>query len=497
MKFLWSTLKSNYLLIAVLLISLFFRTYKVVERFEFAHDGDLFSWIVKDIVIDHHPRLIGQLTSAPGIFIGPLYYYSLIPFFLLTKMDPVGAIIPITIIGILTTFSYWFVFKKLWNEKAGLIAAFLHAILYTWVYFDRRIVPSTPTNLWTIWYFYCVVNLARGNFKVLWIVGLLVGLIWHIHIALLPALVAIPAAFFFSKKLPTKKDFLLFTFYFLLTSIPLILFEFRHNFSQTKSLFFNFSKEHGSSPGGLEKIQEVLTKISSNVEKLFFFPQSFPGNKFIFFAIILSIGLFLVYKKCLKLKEALLFYSWVLTIILFYGLSSSILSEYYFYNIEVILVGFVTLLFIWLFNQSKWLKYIVIATLSVIFINNAHYLTTSYYYAKGYNERKELTEFIVNDSKSKNYPCVAISYIASPGEDVGFRYFFWLNNLHVNKPSSGSPVYSIVQPEHLAYGKNEKHFGQIKLIPPPENEVKSSQEIQKSCAGENSNLTDSMFGFTK
>ena len=70
-------------LILILLIGLFFRTYAVVGRYDFAHDHDLFSWIVKDIVVDNHPRLIGQLTSAPGIFIGAFFYYSLVPFFLL------------------------------------------------------------------------------------------------------------------------------------------------------------------------------------------------------------------------------------------------------------------------------------------------------------------------------------------------------------------------------------------------------------------------------
>src|SRR3989304_9025202 len=92
------------ILVLILLIGIFFRTYQVVERFEFAHDGDLYSWIVKDIIVNHHLRLIGQLTSAPGIFIGGLFYYLLIPFFLITKMDPIGTIYFATIIGLSSIF---------------------------------------------------------------------------------------------------------------------------------------------------------------------------------------------------------------------------------------------------------------------------------------------------------------------------------------------------------------------------------------------------------
>ena len=137
----------------ILLIALFFRAYDIVGRFEFAHDGDLYSWIVKDIVVNKHFRLIGQLTTAPGIFIGPLFYYLLVPFFLIFKMDPIGALIPVLLFGLATVLSFYWVFSKLFNKVAGLIASFLYATLLGPVYFDSRVVPSTPTNLWVIWHF--------------------------------------------------------------------------------------------------------------------------------------------------------------------------------------------------------------------------------------------------------------------------------------------------------------------------------------------------------
>lgn len=72
-------------------------------------------------MVNHHVRLIGQLATAPGIFIGAAYYYLITPFFLITNMDPVGAIIPVTILAILTVFSYYLVFSRIFNIKVGLI----------------------------------------------------------------------------------------------------------------------------------------------------------------------------------------------------------------------------------------------------------------------------------------------------------------------------------------------------------------------------------------
>src|SRR5579884_3475847 len=132
-----------YIFLAILLIGIFFRTYQLLERYTYAHDADLFSWIVKDIVVNHHLRLIGQLTSAPGIYIGPLFYYLLIPFFWLTRMDPVGALIPITLLGILNLISIYYVFSKLFNQTVGLVASFLWATSITATVYDRWVVPST------------------------------------------------------------------------------------------------------------------------------------------------------------------------------------------------------------------------------------------------------------------------------------------------------------------------------------------------------------------
>ncbi len=58
------------LLLTTLLVGLIFRGFQLKDRFLYAHDNDLAGWIVKDILVDHHLRLIGQETSAKGIFIG-------------------------------------------------------------------------------------------------------------------------------------------------------------------------------------------------------------------------------------------------------------------------------------------------------------------------------------------------------------------------------------------------------------------------------------------
>ena len=113
----------------------------------------------------------------------------------------------------------------------------------------------------------------------------------------------------------------------------------------------------------------------------------------------------------------------------------------------------------------------------------------------GYLYRKNLVGYIKKDSIVWGYPCIAISYITKPGYDFGYRYFYYLESLHVNKPISGSPVYTIVYPLRGDIDV-DKTFGIIGLIYPDYSKY-TKEGVLKSCSGEDSNLTDPMFGFTQ
>lgn len=476
----------------ILLIGLFFRSYQVVERFEFAHDGDLYSWIVKDIVVNHHPRLIGQLTSAPGIFIGPIFYYSLIPFFFFTNMDPIGVTGFGVIIGFLTIISYYSILTKLFNKTSGLIAAFLHAVLIQNIGFDRWIVPTLPTKLWAIWYLYTLIMISRGNFSVLPILGILIGLIWHIHIALAPALLAIPVSLFISRKIPSKKMLLFSIATFFMTSLPLILFEFRHNFSQTISIIQNLIIPQ-SGENGFPKLIKVLEMIAKNNSVLLFSPQSISEDlKLPLLILLLASTFLLIKKKMLKLKEILIIFTWITAIVLFFSISRTPISEYYFANLEIIFILFVSLLITIFIRYSKSALYLTLFILVIILVRNTAFFINMKPYQVGYTYRKNVADYIAQDAKSRGFPCVGITYITRLGENVGFRYFFYLNKLHIVHPSLDIPVYNIVLP--FEYSKEvEKRIGVIGIIPPTN--IPSKEVIDKSCQTPDTNLTDPMLGY--
>src|SRR3989344_3324902 len=127
-------------LLAILAIGMFVRVYQYKERFNYNHDNDLSAWIVKDIVVDKHLRLIGQQTTAQGIFIGPYFYYALIPFYLATRMDPIGTVALPWLIGAASIFSIYYVVNKIWGRRPAFIAALLYAASFGISATEREIV---------------------------------------------------------------------------------------------------------------------------------------------------------------------------------------------------------------------------------------------------------------------------------------------------------------------------------------------------------------------
>ncbi|MEK7616972.1 MAG: glycosyltransferase family 39 protein [Patescibacteria group bacterium] len=483
------------ILIIILLFGIFFRTYKLVERFGFAHDADLYSWIVKDIVIDHHPRLIGQLTSTEGIFIGPLFYYLLIPFFLIFNMDPIGSAYFSPVVGILNILSYYFVLSKLFNKKVGIIAAFLQAVSLGAVGFDRWVVPTITTKLWAIWYLYTILMIIRGNFKVLPLLGLLIGLIWQVHLALLPALLAVPFAFVFSKKIPRLKQIAFFILSLVVSSLPLLVFEIKHNFIQTISLVKSFLINHEGATGWY-KFWTILDKISKNTDSLFFSPGSLPNNLKLFFSMgLLLLCLVLIKKKILKAYEASALLIWIAGVVSYFSFSSVQVSEYYFANLEVIFLTLASLLICVFFNSSVLRRYLTLLLLFLLLFRNVIFYLTSEPFHIGYAEKKAITQYIVSDAKENTFPCVAINYITLPGENVGFRYLFFINSLKLAQPSDKVPVYSIVFPYEWSKQEVKAVFGHMGVIPPAK--IPPRQNLEYDCSGENTNLTDPLFGYVE
>ena len=485
--------KSLLLLAVAVLIGLITRCYQLQERFIYAHDGDLASWFVKDIVVDKHLRLIGQLTSSPGIFIGPLFYYSLIPFYLLTGMDPAGGLAVPVIVGIAAIVSIYWVMRRLFNPAAAGFAALIYASSFLISRTEREMVPTTPVMLWSVWFFYFIHRLFNKDKSSLIWLAVLFSLIWSINLALALVFPLVLLAVFLHRREYKITDFYKPILIFVILSAPLWLFEIKHNFIQTRALSATLINSGTQKVDYLAKIAHVVLYTARNSTGIF---RDNPSGWTVYLipGILLLGLLILVRKKCVPLFYLLIYPVWILFNVLFFAFQSLNLSEYYLNSLNILWVISAALILaaLWSVRITKIISLVII---TMIVSYNLHLFLTSNISRFGYIDKKDLVAYITSDARMHGYPCVSVSYITGPGYNLGYRYFFYLAHLHVNQPQSGSPVYTIVFPLSLV-NHLDRTFGALGLINPDYGRY-SPGAVNISCTGADANLTDPMFGFTK
>jgi hypothetical protein len=487
-------IKSNWLLIAILLLGLFLRTYKAQELFYYSHDQDLAGWFIKDVIENRHLRLIGQETSTKGIFIGPIYYYMLIPFYIFFGMDPIGGIVMITVLGLFAIWSVYYVFLKVFGKNVGYIAAFIYSVSFYTVFNDREVVPTMPVIAWTVWFLYALNLLLKGKQKLSYLMlGLLIGLIWHLNIALVLTLPLVLIAQILSKKKFQIKNTKAGIVALIFGILPLLLFEFRHRFSQTRWFVASVLTDQAAIVEGVDKIIRTIHLNSKNITGLLWGDKLNLASE-VAFIFLISLFVFLYIKKSISKKLFGILLIWVISFLAFFSAYSKHLSEYY---LNGLIVVWILILSVWLNNllQTKKYKLFGVFFLIAFGLVNVNRVLTLNINKSGYIEKFSLVREIKVNANEHSYPCVSVSYITDPGYNFGYRYMFWYENMHVNRPASGSPVYTIVFPLRDDIKVN-KTFGALGLIYPDYSRY-NVEDVRVSCSGENSNVTDPMWGLTQ
>jgi len=485
--------KTFILLITILIVGFYLRVFRATELMGFGHDSDVISWIVKDIVVNKHFRLVGQEISFQGIFIGPFYYYLLVPFYLLFGMNPVGGVYLSALLGVFNIWSFYYVFSKIFDKKAGFLAALFYSISFVAVTNDRGMIPTTPIIVWSLWYFYATDLFLKGFQKRSFVIfGILIGLIWHINVVLVLMLPSIIFVKFLSKHKLDLRAALYGLVSLFLISLPFLAFELRHKFPQLRSLANIFNASSSSGLQLLDRTQIVLGLAAESVTGLVFEP--IVKNNYLLPVALFLVFVILVKNKLLTLKQALILLTWPLIILVFFSIYPVVLIEYYLNGMMIFWIVIIIIAVNYLLSSKRF--WIVGVLLLIAFvISNISRVAALKSNKIGYVERRAVARYIKDDARKQNYPCVAVSHMSAPGYDLGYRYLFWLEDMHVNHPESGSPIYTIVFPTNLA-GRVDKEFGVIGVVLPDRDRYETDI-VSESCSGENTNLTDPMFKYSE
>ncbi len=245
--------KSNkwipYLLGIILLLAIFFRFYRLHNWLSFGMDQEYEAFLVKNIVTGKHFPLIGVNASDTGLYLGPAFiYFATVPYVLFGG-NPIGWGITASLLGLLTVYLIIRIGKEMLSENTGIFAGLIYASSFLVSFYDRKFWNPMPIPLFSLLMgLFLFRIMQRKSSNLVWL-SVIFALSFHIHLSLLIFTPIILFIIWIRRKIFSKKLILLSFALFLLIQTPIIAFEIRHNFLNSRAavnLIFDKSIERVS-----------------------------------------------------------------------------------------------------------------------------------------------------------------------------------------------------------------------------------------------------------
>lgn len=430
------------ILLVILLVGAFFRLYKISDYMTFLGDEGRDAIVAKDI-LRGDLTLLGPRASAGDFFLGPIYYYMMAPFLLLSGYDPVGPAIMVALFGIATIYLVFHTGRYFFSSKAGLIGASLYAVSPIVVAYSRSSWNPNPMPFFSLlMLFLLYIAVKNQNLKFFTIVGFLLGIAMQLHY--LSTFLAVIIFFFvlLGGVIASKKNIFkrLTTGYaaifigFLVGFSPFLLFEVRHGFPNLRTIF-SFIFTGSGDPGQalnysfFGNMWDVFYRLFARLLTKFPPPEQINVSESLFLQAwmwatiilaIISIIMLLSHKNKLTV---LLLGLWLFFGIFLFGFYRKSIYDYYLgfmFPLPFLLIGNL-LSNIPMFSKRKSgvvITFVCVVLLLVLNLSGAPFLNPP---NKQKDQAKTIAEFVLSKTNGKPFN---FALLTNGNSDHVYRYFF-------------------------------------------------------------------------
>lgn len=172
---------SQALVLFFLLLASCFFFWKVPETLQFQGDQGRDALIVSDIFRNGNFVFIGPVTSVGNMYLGPLYYYFMLPFLFLSYPSPLGPVYAIGLLSVLTVFLMYYLGKRMFSQKVGLIAIAIYAINAVVATYSRFSWNPNPAPLFSLLMVYFSYKAWQDHPKYWVLVSLCFSVLMQLH----------------------------------------------------------------------------------------------------------------------------------------------------------------------------------------------------------------------------------------------------------------------------------------------------------------------------
>jgi hypothetical protein len=412
--------KTAFILLCIIILAAAVRFYHLPQNADFDFDQEFAATFAYQVVHVFPIQMTGQSLSVEGLFDGPFYFYLMTPFFMMTRLHPIGGFIGSGVLGLVIILTYFFVLRDVFGEKTALLGAFLRAILFTKITGDIYLNPAFSAELAALLTWFCFYKYWKGDQRFILPLAFIMGMYTSFHPTLFPFYIVFVLVIVLRRKIPSLKLVLASVFLFLLPLMPLIAFEYFRKLEEIKVLL---SVNHSQAVEA-----RGITTILTYLKLYFSFPSILLGKISLkdfqvpFQVLILAMITFAAVKRMGFWKESFHIIFILLTVFSFtfyYYLLRTHSPEYHFLGIETLFFIYFTGTLGLLFKKNILIP-IVIAVFIALF--NFYQLNSFWnrsYRDSLYDKDKIVKEISRRTAKSKQY---SVYYDADFGQQYGFGY---------------------------------------------------------------------------
>jgi 4-amino-4-deoxy-L-arabinose transferase-like glycosyltransferase len=449
------------ILLIILVLGAYLRLHHISEYMTFLGDEGRDVLVVKRMIVDHKFTLLGPTASVGGFFLGPVYYYFMLPFLWAWKLDPTGPAVMVALFGIATIFLIFYSVKKIISPFAAIVASSLYALSPLVIAYSRSSWNPNVVPFFAILLFYSLWKFSITPRRLyLFGIGVILGIGIQLHYLFL-FLYFVSAIWLLLVYFINRKVRLLDSVYgvlgLLLGGSLFLLFEIRHGFPNTQSIikFLLTGKDTGFSLYlFFTNLLDIPVRLFSRL--ILRYPDSgmlsnlpkwqavWWTNIVYIFSFVCIIGLFTWFSKNIsgflnnitnrknsrenslspKQMGMMLLLIWFIFNIFFFGLYKRQIYDYYLgilYFTPFIIIAFLSD-YLYKNKFAKWLVFVIISGLLIF-----NWYGRPFIYPPN-NQLAQMRNIAKNALEKTDGKPFNFALIAGLNSDYAYRYFFEIWN---------------------------------------------------------------------
>jgi len=276
LNYLHSVPRYVWILAAIVLVGIFFRTYNFREWLVFNPDQARDAMLIESALENKaNFPLLGPEAGNTRFQLGPIFYWFEYASAKIFGSSPEALAYPDVFFSILTIIIFFFFAKKYFSENISLALTALISVSFFTVRYSRFAMNTNPIPFWTLLFLLGILNLLdeKNKKSFFWpmITGIALGIGIQLHALLLismPILSFIVLFLLIKRKLFTWKNLAIIIFFLLAVNVGQIIFDIKNSGANSGLFVSSVVKKSGDNNLLRNLEMDIMYQFQANVHML-------------------------------------------------------------------------------------------------------------------------------------------------------------------------------------------------------------------------------------